>query len=140
MPKDLTRIEAFVRVGEVLDHASHLVLRGWPLTVEGLLHNADATRRRYSAGGHPFVAVSAEATVDGWDVDSILAGPRLRTRRTYAAAPVGSLLDAGFELLATFAAPHYSVILPSYTRDSAQRLIKALGEVRPNPHHVRREQ
>lgn len=139
MPNDLTPIEGFVRVGELLDPSAHLVLRGWPLTVEGLLRNADATRRRYSAGGQPFVAVSAEATVGGWDVDAILAGPRLRTRRSYAATLVGSLIDASFELLATFAAPHYSVILPSYTRDDAQRLITALGEVRPNPHHVRRE-
>jgi hypothetical protein len=134
---DLTPIEGHGRPGEVLDPGAHLVIRGWPLTVDGLLHNADATRRRYSRAGRPFV--SAEVTVAGWDVDAILSGPRLRTRRSYAAVPVGRVVEAGFDLLATFSAPHYSVVLPSYTDVAAQRLIEVLGEVKDNPHHVRRE-
>ena len=82
---DLTPIDGHVRLGEVLDPDAHLVIRGWPLTVDGLLRNADATRRRYSRAGRPFVAVSAEVTFAGWDIDAILSGPRLRTRRSYAA-------------------------------------------------------
>ncbi len=136
---DLTPIEGHVRLGEVLDPDAHLVIRGWPLTVDGLLRNADAARRRYSRAGRPFVAVPAEVTVVGWDVDAILSGPRLRTRRSYAAVPVGRVVEAGFDLLATFSAPHYSVVLPSYTDVAAQRLIEVLGEVKVNPHHVRRE-
>lgn len=76
----------------------------------------------------------------GWDLDEILAGPRLRTRRRYAAALVGVLVEAGFELIATFGAPHYSVVLPAYTEPIAERLVDALGEARHNPHHDRREQ
>ena len=136
---DLTPIEGHVRAGEVLDPEAALVIRGWPLTVDGLLRNADATRRRYSRAGRPFVAVSAEVIVAGWDVAAILSGPRLRTRRSYAAIPVGRIVETGFGLLATFRAPHYSVVLPSYTETAAQRLIEALGEVKVNPHHVRRE-
>ena len=136
---DLTPIEGHIRLGEVLDPDAHLVIRGWPLTADGLLRNADATRRRYSRGGRPFVAVSAEVTVAGWDVDAILSGPRLRTRRSYAAVPVRRVVEAAFDLLATFSAPHYSVVLPSYTDVAAQRLIEVLGEVKVNPHHVRRE-
>jgi hypothetical protein len=132
---DLTPIEGHVRLAEVFDPDAHLVIRGWPLTVDGLLRNADATRRRYSRAGRPFVAVSAEVTVAGWDVDAILSGPRLRTRRSYA----GRVVEAGFDPLATFGAPHYSVMLPSYTDAAAQRLIEVLGEVKVNPHHVRRE-
>jgi hypothetical protein len=115
------------------------VIRGWPLTVDGILRNAEATQRRFSRAGHPFVAVSAEVTVAGWDLDAILSGPRLRTRRSYAAAPVGRIVETGFGLLATFGAPHYSVVLPSYTETAAQRLMEVLGEVKVNPHHVRRE-
>ena len=137
---DLEPVEAHLREGEDLDPAADLVIRGWPLTVDGLLRNADATRRRYSWGGQPLVAVSAEVTIDGWDVDRILSGSRLRTRRSYAAAAVGELLVAGFGLLPTFSAPHYSVVLGSYTVEQAELLIRALGEIRPNPHHVRRQQ
>ncbi len=51
-----------------------------------------------------------------------------------------SLVEAGFELLPTLAEPHVSVVLPSYTEDVAERLLDVFGEVRINPHHVRREQ
>lgn len=137
---DLTLIEDHIRSGEVLDPEAQLVIRGWPLTIDGLLTNAGSTRRRYSRAGRVFEAISAEVTIAGWDVDLILAGPRLRTRRSFAAAPVGSLTAAGFELLATFGAPHYSVVLPSYTSGTAQRLLDVLGEPKVNPHHVRRQQ
>ncbi len=109
----LEPIEGYLREGEQLDPAAHLVVRGWPLTADGILRNADATRRRYSWAGEPLVAVSAEVTIAGWDVDRILSGARLRTRRSYAAAAVGEVLDAGFGLLPTFSAPHYSVALGS---------------------------
>jgi hypothetical protein len=82
---DLTPVEGHIRLGEVFDPDAHLVIRGWPLTVDGRLRNADSTRRQYSRAGCQFVAVSAEVTVAGWDVDAILSGPRLRTRRSYAA-------------------------------------------------------
>ena len=134
---DRIPIEGHVRAGEVLDPEAHLVIRGWPLTVDGILRNAEATQRRYSKGGVPFVAVSAEVTIAGWDLDTILSGPRLKTRRSYAAVPVGCIVETGFGLLPTFGAPHYSVVLPSYTGEAAQHLV--LGEVMVNPHHVRRE-
>lgn len=53
--------------------------------------------------------------------------------------PVGRIVETGFGLLATFGAPHYSVVLPSYTEVAAQRLLEVMGEVKVNPHHVRRE-
>lgn len=72
--------------------------------------------------------MSVEVTIDGWSVASILAGPRLRMRRTYASVRAGVVLDAGFEMLATFAAPHYSVVLPSYTQDIAEWLASVFGD------------
>ncbi|MFN3215482.1 MAG: hypothetical protein ACE367_03195 [Acidimicrobiales bacterium] len=137
---NLDPVEAHLRDGEVLDQAADLVIRGWPLMVGGLLHDVDATRRRYSWAGQPLIAVSAEVTIDGWDVDRILSGSRLRTRRSYATAAVDELLAAGFGLLPTFSAPHYSVLLGSYTVEQAELLIRLLGEVRPNPYQVRTQQ
>lgn len=95
----LSPIEEHLRYGEELDGAR--VVRGWPLTVEGLLRNANATGRRYSRAGQPLVAISAEATVAGWTLDAILAGARLRTRLRYAAVDAEFLVEAGFELLPT---------------------------------------
>lgn len=43
---------------------------------------------------------------------------------------------AGFELLASFIAPHYSVVLPSYTENEVRRLLDVLGEPLPNPHFI----
>jgi len=111
----LEPIEALLRDDERLDPDTHLVVRGWPLTVDGLLRNADATRSRFSLDGRPFSAISAEVTVDGWTLDSILGGPRLRTRSRYVAVSVGELVAGGFGLLPTFVAPHYSVVLDPYT-------------------------
>lgn len=53
---------------------------------------------------------------------------------------MSSLLGAGFELLASFAAPHYSVVLPAYDEANVQRLLEVLGEVKRNPHFVGRQQ
>jgi len=50
------------------------------------------------------------------------------------------LTDAGFRLVASFQAPHYSVVMPAYTEQAAQRLLDVLGEIHVNPHHVRRDQ
>lgn len=87
---DLEPIEQHLRAGEELEPNFHVVVRGWPLTVDGMLRNADAL--------------------------------------------ASSLLDAGFELLATFAAPHYRIVLPAYDG------LQVLGEVKRNPHFVGRQQ
>jgi hypothetical protein len=136
---ELEPIEPHLRSAEVLDPNAALVIRGWPLTVEGLLSNGDATRRRYSLAGAPLVAISAEVTMPGWDVESILSGSRLRTRRSYASTLAHEVIGEGFRMLPSFSAPHYSIVLANYTEQEAQRLISVLGEVRPNPYHVRRE-
>ncbi|MCU0270907.1 MAG: hypothetical protein MUF83_19990 [Acidimicrobiales bacterium] len=136
---ELEPVEPHLRAEEVLDPSAHLVVRGWPLTVEGLLANADATRSRYRYDDRPLSAVSAEVTVAGWSLDAILSGPRLATRRRYAAASVDDLIDAGFGLLATFRVPHYSIVLEPYTPERAEQLLEVLGEVLANPYYVRRQ-
>jgi len=133
----LEPIEPHIRPREVL-HPADLVVRGWPLTVDALMDNTDSTRSRYSYRGAPFAAVSAEATVPGWDLASILSGRRLRTRRRYAHVTTRELIAAGFTLLPTFSLPHYSIVLGTYTENEAERLLVVLGPHHDNPHHVRR--
>lgn len=132
-------IEPYLRVGEDLVPHADLVVRGWPLTVQGILQNADDARSRFSWGGAPLVAVSAEATVGGRTLEEVLAGPRLRTRRRYASALAERLLEAQFVLLPSFGAPHYSVVLRAYSDEEARRLLDVLGEAHPNPHYLRRQ-
>lgn len=134
----LEPIETHLREHETLDPDAHLVVRGWPLTGDGLLRNAGASRSRFSWHGEPLIAISAEVSTAGWSANAILAGPRLRTRSRYATARAAELLDGGFDLLPTFAAPHHSVLLPSYDESSARRLLHVLGEVRRNPHYIGR--
>ena len=55
---DLEPIEPHLRHEPALDPAAHLVVRGWPLTTDGLLSNADATRSRFSHQGRHFSAIS----------------------------------------------------------------------------------
>jgi hypothetical protein len=43
---------------------------------------------------------------------------------------VGELVDAGFDLLATFGRPHFTVVVASPA--DAPRLLTALGPLRPN--------
>ena len=127
-------IERHLRSAEVLDPDAHLVLRGSPLTVAGVLANADRTRGRFTLAGDPFLAISVDVTITGWDIERILAR-QLRTRRRYATSRAGALLDAGYDLMPTFSAPHYSLVLPSYTEATAAQLIELFGEVKPNPHY-----
>ncbi len=132
----LESIEPFLRAEEILDPASDVVVRGWPLTVAGVLRNADDARARFSFHGAELVAVSAEATVGDRTLDELLAGPRLRTRRRYAAVIAGQLLEEGFGLLPSFVAPHYSIVLPAYAEQHAERLLHLLGEAHVNPYYA----
>jgi hypothetical protein len=91
----LEPIEPHLRDAPGHDPDADLVVRGWPLTIDGLFSNADATRSRFTFAGAPLAAISAEVTAPGWSLDEILAGPRLRTRSRYATATVGLLLDDG---------------------------------------------
>jgi hypothetical protein len=71
-----------------------LVIRGRPLTAEGLLVAAGRTRSEFSWQNTPLAAISAEVTGTNRTADELLAGPRLRTRRTYASTDVVTLMES----------------------------------------------
>jgi hypothetical protein len=114
-----------------------LVIRGRPLTIDGLLVAARRTVDEFSWQGDPLAAVSAEVTGPERSTDDLLVGPRLRTRRTYASAPVADLIDGGFIVLATFAAPHVSIVLPEYDEVHVRALVDLFGPEQTNPYYLR---
>lgn len=121
----------------ILD-VDRLVIRGRPLTVQGLISNATRTAAEHTWQDRPFLAVSAEITGDGRATEDLLAARRLRTRRTYVRATPGVIAAAGFSVLETFAAPHVSIVLPGYDETLVRQLITVLGPELPNPFFERR--
>ena len=77
-------------------------------------------------------SISVNLTVDGWDLKALLAGP-LASRSTYATATVGAVRTAGFELLPTFASPHYDLLLPGGQYPEAERARAVFSAPEPNP-------
>ena len=53
------------------------------------------------------------------------------------AVPVADLVAGGFVVLATFAAPHVSIVLPEYDVAHVRSLIAVLGPERTNPRYLR---
>ena len=135
----LTPIENHLRLDEDPNEWI-LVIRGRPLSVDGLLTAMARTLAEFSWRGKPVAAISAEITGPDRTTDDVLAGPRLRTRRTYAAAPVANLVTSGFPVLATFAAPHVSIVVSEYTEAHVRALLEILGPEHPNPHYLRTPQ
>lgn len=130
-----TRMEDHLRDEDPSEWAS--VIRGRPLTVDGLLKAAGRTVSEFTWRGDPVAAVSAEVTGTNRTAAEVLAGPRLRTRRTYASVSVAALSGGGFSVLPTFAAPHVSIVLPAYDAVSARALVDLLGSERVNPYSSR---
>jgi hypothetical protein len=66
--------------------------------------------------------------------DGLLAG-RLVTYSLIHAAMVGTLVAAGFELLATFRRPHFTIRLHTDSAAEASRLLDAMGPTEANPYN-----
>lgn len=132
----LTAVENQLRADEDVGHGL-LVIRGRPLTVEGLLVAAGRTLGEFSWNGAPLAAISAEVTGSDRTVKDILAGRRLRTRRTYASARVLDLVARGFAVLPTFTTPHVSIVLPEYDEATVGALLAIFGPEQANPYFVR---
>jgi hypothetical protein len=112
----LEPIEKHLRPNERLHPAADLVVRGWPLTIDGLLRNADATRSRFSwwRTVHRHLGRGDRRRVE----------PRCHPGQSEAAhqesvrlGAMAAVQAAHFELLARFVAPHYSKVLPTYTEE-----------------------
>jgi len=103
-----------------------------PVTTEKFIEHAVRQAREFTFRGAPMYSISVNLTVAGWDLDALLAGP-LASRSTYARATVGVVRVAGFELLPTFASPHYDLLLPGGQYPDAERARALFSSPEPNP-------
>lgn len=128
-------IEQHIRRDEDL-LGSSLLLRGSPLTLDQIEHDAARTARAFTFAGTPCRGISAELAADGDDVDHLLREGRVRTRAFVACISVSDTLAGGFLVLPTFSAPHQTIVAERAPEASLERLLElALRDVAQNPYH-----
>ena len=81
-------------------------------------------------------SISVSLTVSGWDLGALLAGP-LSSRSTYALSTAGAVGAAGFDLLPTYEAPHYDLLLETGEYSEAERLLRLFSAPESNPYKRR---
>lgn len=129
-------IEKHLRAGEGAPAGTHLLLRGSPLTTEKFAEHAARTARAYTYGGELCFGISVEQSSGPADTARLLQGRRLSTRHRVARIRVGDASNAGFVLLPTFSAPHYTIVIaraPTATVEVLAAL--AARDVVENPYY-----
>jgi hypothetical protein len=129
-------IEPLIRL-ETLPHEAVVVIRGGPITVAKIVEHALRQQAVFTYRGEPMVAISVDLAIEGWSVERILR-ERMWSRSTYATTTAGELRSAGYELVATSAAPHYSVVLPAASPDEAADFLAHFGPTLVNEFRQRR--
>lgn len=129
-------IEPLIRV-EALPQEAVVVIRGGPITVAKIVEHARRQQAVFTYRGEPMVAISVDLTIEAWSVERILR-ERMWSRSKYATTTVGELRSAGYELVATSAAPHYSVVLPAASSDAAADFLAHFGPTLDNKFKQRR--
>ncbi len=122
-----------VRVEEPSTGAA-VVIRGGPDTLSLLQSHARRLNRLYVLDGANVFGISVFVARDeiGPASERSILSSKLRNYPTVYRSTVSTLTDAGFELLPTFIAPHYTVLLPSL--DAADDLAAAFGNLVVNPY------
>jgi hypothetical protein len=118
-------IEPLIRADEPPADAV-VVIRGGPIAVAKIVEHAHRQQAVFTYRGEPMIAISVDLTIEGWTVERILR-ERMWSRSSYATTTVGELRAAGYELVATSSAPHYSVILPSASELVAAEFLSHFG-------------
>jgi hypothetical protein len=123
--------------GEAVPDDSIIVVRGGPTSIEKLAAHAARTHAAYVLDGRPLFGVSVFCALDDIgpsSLDGLLQ--RFAPYRVVHLPLAGQLREAGFELLASFRRPHFTVRLG--TLDQLPQLLEALGKPESNPYHGRR--
>ena len=136
MPPSGQPIEPLIRT-EVAPNDAVVVIRGGPIAVAKIVEHARRQEAVFTYRGEPMTAISVDLTIQGWTVERILR-ERMWSRSSYATTTVGELRTAGYELLATSTAPHYSVILPGTTEAVAAAFLAHFGPTLQNQFKQRR--
>lgn len=113
-----------------------VVLRGGPDTVSLLRSHARRLNRLYTLDGAPVFGVSAfVASGDiGPTSERTILSKKLHSYPTIYRTGVGDLLDAGFQVLPTFAAPHYTLLIPNL--GAVIELAAAFGDLVQNRYYA----
>ena len=122
---------------ETVPDDSVVVVRGGPTSIEKLAAHAARTHGAYVLDGQPLLGISVFCALDDIgpsSLDGLLQ--RFAPYRAIHLPLAGDLRSAGFEMLASFRRPHYTVSLG--TLDELPQLLDALGKAEPNPYHGRR--
>ncbi|MEO6157077.1 MAG: hypothetical protein ABIQ39_05550 [Ilumatobacteraceae bacterium] len=125
-------IEPYLR-SEMPPDDAVVVVRGGPVAPEKIVEHAQRQAREYTYRDLPMYSISVSLTVPGWDLSALLAGP-LSSRSTFAVSTAGVVWAAGFELLPTYEAPHYDLLLATGEYPEAEVLLSLFGSPEPNPY------
>lgn len=119
---------------ELPPRSASVVLRGGPDTLSLLRSHARRLNRLYVLDGAAVFGVSVfVASGDiGPTSERTILSKKLHSYPTIYRATVGRVLDAGLDLLPTFAAPHFTVVIPSL--DAVDALAAAFGDLVRNPY------
>ncbi len=132
-------IEQHVRAGEPPPDDAYLLLRGSPLELTKLGDQAEDFASRFTYTGVAVQGVSLVVARDEQDADVLMASRFLRSRPWVGVLRAASVRSAGFVLLPTWEAPHYTALLgmmPGATLETMLALVRA--DIRPNKHARRR--
>jgi hypothetical protein len=111
-----------------------VVLRGGPDTPSLLRSHARRLNRLFVLDGAPVFGVSvfvADGDIGPRSERTILSR-KLHSYPTIYRTTVHRLLTGGFDVLPTFVAPHYTVLIPSL--EAVAELAAAFGELLRNPY------
>jgi hypothetical protein len=114
-----------------------VTLRGGPDNIDKLRRHAVRTNRAFVLDGDPVFGVSVFCALDDIGPGSLdgLLQDRLGTYRWVHTPTIHQLAGAGFQVLATFSRPHFTLLLDDVTDDLLARLEEALGPPVENPYH-----
>lgn len=114
-----------------------VVLRGGPDDGSKLAKHAARTNRRFMLDGQPLWGISVFLALDPAGHASLhgLLSGRMRTYRIVHTADLEQIRSAGFDVLPTFARPHFTLVMPDVAPKTLAQLASALGPGQPNPYH-----
>jgi hypothetical protein len=114
-----------------------VVIRGGPDNADKLARHAARTHRAFELDGEPIWGVSVFLALDqagGASLEGLLSD-RLRTYREVHLPALVDLRAAGFEVIPTFARPHFTLVLADSEPRTLASLLATLGAVVENPYH-----
>jgi hypothetical protein len=120
--------------------------RGLPLRAEqppddatvviraGLMNNTKiAVSARRTFDTHAVYGVSVEGVINQTVIEACRSSQRISSYQRIRLSTFGRLRAAGFALLATFDAPHFTIVLPDLSELTVARLGACFDQPIPNP-------